>query len=408
MPQYDPWFLKTYARFHAPHNQSALEARFAPLRQLTENHHPQHNHTPIISIGGTNGKGSTAFLLAKLLEAAGLKVGLFLSPHLLHAAERIQINGVPISSESLKQHGESTFSALQSVLKDRHSWFEWLTLTAMSHFLFEKVEVIILEVGLGGRLDSTNLYPHDLAILTAIDLDHTEMLGQTREAIALEKVQIARAQKPLVLGEGLSQFEALTKAALALGASLHPSDPINIPAHTLLPSNSARCASLAFDLLALAPLSFESKMRVLKESTLQGRYQWIEKPSLPFPICLDVAHNPAATQLLANHLQRDERTKDRLPLQFVFGCLQTKDYETMLESLLGLSACFHLVGDTADGRMRETKSIATFLEKRGLRTHSHENPHAPLPIPLRPQKGRFPSHRYGGFCHRVSCVKVAT
>lgn len=151
-----------------------------------------------IHIGGTNGKGSTSSTLAAVLSASGYRTGLFTSPHLVDFRERIRIDGTPISPEFVVDFVERVHPL---VARYSPSFFELTTLMALDYFVHQKVEVAVIEVGMGGRLDSTNIITPDLAVVTNISLDHTQFLGNTLEEIASEKAGIFKRDVPALVGE---------------------------------------------------------------------------------------------------------------------------------------------------------------------------------------------------------------
>ncbi|VEJ10183.1 bifunctional folylpolyglutamate synthase/ dihydrofolate synthase [Actinobacillus delphinicola] len=151
----------------------------------------------VITVGGTNGKGTTCRLLEMLLLRAGYKVGVYSSPHLLHYRERVRINHQCLPDE---EHCKS-FNFIEKNKPNSLTYFEFGTLSAFNLFKKAKLDVVILEVGLGGRLDATNIIDSDVAVVTSIDIDHTAFLGNTREEIAFEKAGIFRANKPAIVGE---------------------------------------------------------------------------------------------------------------------------------------------------------------------------------------------------------------
>ena len=145
---------------------------------------------PVISVAGTNGKGSTCAMLDSIARAAGYRVGLYSKPHLVHFEERCRVGGEMVSAESLLPH----FAAVETARGDiTLTYFEFTTLAIMSRLASEPLDLVILEVGMGGRLDAVNAIDADLALITSIDLDHTEFLGPDRESIGREKAGILRA-----------------------------------------------------------------------------------------------------------------------------------------------------------------------------------------------------------------------
>jgi dihydrofolate synthase/folylpolyglutamate synthase len=170
----------------------------------------------LLTVAGTNGKGSTCAMLESILLAAGYKVGLYTSPHLLRYNERVRLDGVPVSDERLCAAFESVERARGEVSL---TYFEFGTLATWEIFTSQPLDALILEVGLGGRLDAVNAFDTDCAILTSIDLDHMEYLGDTRERIGAEKAGIFRAGKPAIVADADPPRSVLERAE-ALGADL--------------------------------------------------------------------------------------------------------------------------------------------------------------------------------------------
>ena len=167
------------------------------LRLMTHVGNP-HEQLKAIHVAGTNGKGSTSHLIAAALQASGLKVGLFTSPHLVSLTERIRINGQPIPETEVAEFIEQNKDFLDTL---QPSFFETMTALAFAYFVKEKVDIAVVEVGLGGRLDSTNVITPILSVITNIGLDHTEFLGNTLAKIAKEKAGIIKPNIPVVIGE---------------------------------------------------------------------------------------------------------------------------------------------------------------------------------------------------------------
>lgn len=274
---------------------------------------------PIIVVGGTNGKGSVCALLESMLHAAGYRVGCYTSPHLLEYNERVRIAKKPVSDPELCVAFEQVDQARGDVLL---TYFEFGTLAAMQCFIQHKIDVAILEVGLGGRLDAVNIFDHDCAVVASVDIDHTEYLGTTREQIAYEKAGIFRAGKVAVFGDH-DMPAAIATEAQRLGAELwqlgHEFSFVqqagqwdfrsSSSARNALPYPSLRgtyqlhnaCAALAaLDALKdKLPVSMQAVRRGLVEVVLPGRFQVV--PGRP-QLILDVAHNPHAARSLAQNL----------------------------------------------------------------------------------------------------------
>ena len=175
---------------------------------------------PLITVGGTNGKGSCCAMLEAILGAAGYRVGCYTSPHLVRYNERVRIDGREVEDDVFCR----AFSAIEAVRGATSlTYFEFGTLAAMLAFRDAKVDVAILEVGLGGRLDAVNIFDADCAVIASVDLDHQNYLGNTREAIGFEKAGIFRQARPAVCGDA-DPPSSLVEHARAIGADLHVID----------------------------------------------------------------------------------------------------------------------------------------------------------------------------------------
>lgn len=293
----------------------------------------------VCTVGGTNGKGSVAAYLEATFIAAGYATGAYFSPHLVRYNERIRINGVEADDATLCEAFARVDAARGAT---RLTYFEFGTLAALDIFRRHAVQVAVLEVGLGGRLDAVNVLDADVAVVNTIGIDHTDWLGVDREAIGREKAGIFRAGRPAICGDAAPPASLRAQAA-ALGADLrllgqdfHWQEQ---PAHWDWQGRGWRLADLPFPALpgafqlanaaaALAALeAAEPQWPVtpaaiatgLRQARLAGRLQ-----TLPgsVPVLLDVAHNPQAAQALAAHLQAQ-------PIQgrtlLVLGMLADKD-----------------------------------------------------------------------------------
>lgn len=291
----------------------------------------------IITVGGTNGKGSCTVFLESILLSAGYKTGAFISPHLLRYNERIRLNGKDIDDASLIQAFEviyttitghnfnsviasAVYEAIQvSMSLDCHgaksvprnderplSYFEFTLLVALYIFKQQGLGILILEVGLGGRFDAVNILDSDIAIITTISLDHTQILGNTKEAIGYEKAGIMRANKPIIFGD-LDVPKVIYEQAEKSGAILYlkpRNDEIEFAMTNLkLPKANAETALIAIKLLQ-DNLGFNITQDAistgLEQAFLPGRYQ-----SFVFnnkEVILDVAHNAESAGLLAENL----------------------------------------------------------------------------------------------------------
>lgn len=277
---------------------------------------------PLITVGGTNGKGSTSAMLESILHAAGYRVGCYTSPHLLEYNERVRIGKQVASDAELCDAFEKIEAARCLEPEISLTYFEFATLAAMLCFFAHDVEVAVLEVGLGGRLDAVNVFDADCAVVCTVDVDHTEYLGDTREKIAFEKAGIFRKDRVAVFGD-MNMPEAIAAQAAARGARLwalgREFSPLNhgqqwdyrgpAGARNALPwpalrgayqLNNAAAVLAALDALReRLPVSMAAVRRGLLEVSLPGRFQVL--PGRPL-IILDVAHNRQAAHALAENL----------------------------------------------------------------------------------------------------------
>ncbi|MBS4099555.1 MAG: bifunctional tetrahydrofolate synthase/dihydrofolate synthase [Sulfuricella sp.] len=314
---------------------------------------------PIITVGGTNGKGSTCAMLESILHAAGYRTGLYTSPHLLRYNERVRINGGEADDAELCE----AFAAVEARRGGIPlTYFEFATLAALWLFGRAQVDVAILEVGLGGRLDAVNAFDADCAIVTSIDIDHTDYLGDTRETIGYEKAGIFRSAKPAICGEAHPPTSLLDHAG-QIGADLRcigkdfGYDSIEAAQwrywestgrRVVLPHPALRGAyqlgNASGVLAALAtlkerlPVTTDEIRRGLLEVTLTGRFQIL--PGRP-QIILDVAHNPHAAAALAANLRNLPPTGKTIA---VFAMLRDKDSAGVVRHLRGSVDCWLVAG----------------------------------------------------------------
>lgn len=302
---------------------------------------------PVITVGGTNGKGSVCAMLESILHAAGYRVACYTSPHLLHYSERVRIAKQQASDAELCAAFEKIEQARREVPL---TYFEFGTLAAMQCFIDHKVDIAILEVGLGGRLDAVNVFDSDCAVVTSVDIDHTDYLGETREQIAFEKAGIFRHGKVAICADG-DVPQAVTDYAEEIGAQLwligrefgftaHQGqwnyrgaiatrNALPFPAlRGAFQLNNASAALAVLDVLReRLPVSMAAVRQGLVEVQLAGRFQVI--PGRP-QLILDVAHNPHAARSLAQNLA----SLPPCPHTFaVFAMLRDKDMAGVAEVL---------------------------------------------------------------------------
>lgn len=314
------------------------------MRELLEALGNPQNQVPCFHIAGTNGKGSVSAFSASLLKAAGLRVGLYTSPHLIDFRERIQINGEMISLENL----EEGIRRLQVATKNgKHlpTFFELTTALAFDYFARQQCDLIVLETGLGGRLDATNLATNKIGCaITPISLDHQALLGSTLSAIAREKAGIMRPGVPVVTSPQHEEvLQVLKEEAARVGAPLEViSEPISLEIPLgLLGSYQRWNAALALKLIQHGPWKIANNAMFvgLKSVSWPGRFQSI-KLSASQELILDGAHNPSAVEQLV------ATWKEVFPGQkccLIFGSLVDKEGEKMLRILEPIAASINLV-----------------------------------------------------------------
>jgi len=348
---------------------------------------------PIIIVGGTNGKGSVCALLEAILHAAGYKVGCYTSPHLLDYNERVRIGKrqatdaeLCASFERIEQARVGRASArLDDVgLKPdlQLTYFEFGTLAAMQCFIAHQVDVAILEVGLGGRLDAVNVFDADVAVVTSVDIDHVDYLGETREQIAYEKAGIFRRGRVAICADS-DVPQAISQHAREIGAELwgigrefgfrlHQGQwdffgqsgerhALPLPAlRGAFQLHNASAALAALDALKdQLPVNMAAVRRGLAEVELTGRFQFV--PGRP-QLILDVAHNPHAARSLAQNLANLPPAKTFA----VFAMLKDKDMAGVVAALDAQIDVWLVAGIDAP-RGATAAEMAQVLERQGVR-----------------------------------------
>ena len=279
-----------------------------------------------IHVGGTNGKGSTSHMLASILQDAGYKVGLYTSPHLKSFTERIRINGKEIPKEKVTAFINKNKAFLE---KQKLSFFEMTVGLAFNYFADEKVDIAIIEVGLGGRLDSTNIISPEVSVITNIGLDHTQFLGETLPEIAFEKAGIIKNNVPVVIGEKQEEVKQvfLKKAKETNSEIIFASDDEKSYKTDLLgdyQQKNTKTAVATIQQLKDFKISEDNikdgLLNVVRNTSLKGRWQVLqEKPKV---IC-DTAHNKEGLQIVLNQLKK-ERFKN---LHIILGVVSDKKLE---------------------------------------------------------------------------------
>ncbi|WP_318474690.1 bifunctional tetrahydrofolate synthase/dihydrofolate synthase [Photobacterium leiognathi] len=298
----------------------------------------------VITVAGTNGKGSTCAMLEAILIEAGYKVGVYSSPHLVRYNERVRINNQELDDSEHTQ----AFSSVEAARGDISlSLFEFGTLSALTQFKTHQVDVVVLEVGLGGRLDATNIVDHDVSVITSLAIDHVDWLGDNIDVIGYEKAGIFRSGKPAICGQ--------------------PHPPATVPAHaddigaelyqvgyqfeyqiednhwnwqcgafdlTQLPLPNLPLPNAATALMALGAaeldISEENIINGLKKAQLPGRMQRVSEQPL---IIMDVAHNPHSAEYFANQLSKIKQKEGKSKIHAVVAMLHDKDIASTIAAM---------------------------------------------------------------------------
>jgi dihydrofolate synthase/folylpolyglutamate synthase len=304
-------------------------------------------NVPVITVAGTNGKGSTCAMIESIARQAGFRTGLYIKPHLVHFEERCRINGEPVPAADLVPH----FAAVEAARGDLTlTYFEFTTLAIVRCLSIAPLDLVILEVGLGGRLDAVNAFDADAVVITSIDIDHVEYLGPDRESIGREKAHVMRAGRPAIVADPLPPASVLAYGE-QIGADLwlvgrdfmHDGDrqqwrwagrgrryhslayPALRGANQLL--NAAGAIAALESLRDRLPVTAQAVRTGLALVELPGRFQIV--PGQP-ALVLDVAHNPQSVAALAQNLDAMgffPRT------HAVFGAMQDKDLAAILARL---------------------------------------------------------------------------
>jgi len=292
---------------------------------------------PAVQIAGTNGKGSTAVMLDSICRAAGMKTGLYTSPHLVSITERIQIAGEQISEEDFARHTATVRDASHRLLENKQiealpTFFEQLTAIALLAFREAAIELAILETGLGGRLDSTTAANASIVAITRIAMDHEQYLGQTIESIATEKAAIIRPGVTAVIGKQDPQALSvlMRRCEETRVQPIMATPPDALIRLGLRGRHQLENAAIAIRVAENLSISRDAIMTGLETAHHPGRLELI--PSEP-PVLLDGAHNPAGCQALRHYL--DEFV--RRPLTLVFGAMGDKKLERIGEILFPLA-----------------------------------------------------------------------
>jgi dihydrofolate synthase/folylpolyglutamate synthase len=297
-------------------------------------HNPQ-NKFKSIHIAGTNGKGSTSHMLASILQEAGYKVGLYTSPHLKDFRERVKVNGVMITEQDVVDFVIKHQSEFEKI---NLSFFEWTVGLAFDYFSKQQVDIAVIETGLGGRLDSTNVITPLVSVITNIGKDHTQFLGETLEKIASEKAGIIKVNIPVVIGETQQETkQVFIKKALENNAKIYFADKILENTYEsdlkgIYQEKNKKTVLAAIQQLVECRFSISEDnikkglLGVVKNTGLLGRWQILSEN--PLTIC-DTGHNEAGIKEVLEQIALTKHDK----LHFVFGAVNDKEIDSILAML---------------------------------------------------------------------------
>lgn len=359
--------------------------------------HP-HRCYRTIHVGGTNGKGSTSHTIAAVLQAAGYRVGLFTSPHLLDFRERIRVNGEMVSEDFVCRFVEEA----KPLIEERSpSFFEITTLMAFDYFRQAQVDFAVIEVGLGGRLDCTNIISPIVSVITSISKDHTQLLGDTLEAIAREKAGIIKPHTPVIIGRGESpevREVFVKKAAEEEAPIIFAEEAVHIKAQTPeFPGQSftlkgkealpyyfglgglvqrdniraiyATIQELRSQGIAISEEAFRNGLRYVVSLTgLRGRWEVLSQH--PTLIC-DTAHNEDGVRYIVEQLRSLQR-----PLHIIFGMVNDKDIRGVLQRLPKEARYYFTAASVP--RALAPEDLQALAELYGLQGATYPNVHEAL------------------------------
>lgn len=387
-------YLYTAAPLFQNVGQHAYKPGLQTTRVLDAHFSHPHQAYATIHVAGTNGKGSVSHSLASILQQAGYRVGLYTSPHLLDFRERIRVNGRPISPRRVARFVEEERDFFEPL---HPSFFELTTALAFLYFKEQHVDVAVVEVGLGGRIDCTNIITPRFAVITNIALDHTQLLGDTIAEIAGEKAGIIKPGVPVVFGENHPEATpVITAKAAQEGAPLVVADEADADSEafrhyeSLFELKGIYQRHNLLTLMAILPLLrryfprvreediAEGLARVVENTHLLGRWQTLSEH--PHVIC-DTGHNPAAFRYLGPRLS--EMATPSSPLSVVLGMVNDKDADGVL-SQLPSSATYYFCQPSVK-RARSAAELQAAALRYGLRGKAYRSVGSALRAALREQ-----------------------
>lgn len=326
-----------------------------------------------IHVAGTNGKGSTSHMLASILQEAGYKVGLYTSPHLKDYRERIKINGKEISKQFVIQFIKRNKSFFES---NKLSFFEMTVGLAFDYFAKQRVDFAIIEVGLGGRLDSTNIITPEVSVITNIGLDHTKFLGNTLESIAKEKGGIIKPNIPIIIGETNSKTKEIFKQiAEENQAKIIFADKVEFKNYDCDLKGDYQVKNIKTAVQSIKELQLKQfkisendiikgLFNVVKNTGLLGRWQILNEN--PKVIC-DTAHNREGLEIVMKQLQSEEYRQ----LHIVFGVVNDKNLDTIVD-ILPTNAKYYLCKPDIP-RGLESKKLKHYFNTKNLECEAYSS-----------------------------------
>jgi dihydrofolate synthase / folylpolyglutamate synthase len=395
------------------------------IEKFLRNEGNPQNLAPAFHVAGTNGKGSTVAMIDSILRESGFKTGRFTGPHLLRWNERFHVEGVPISDDDFARLGTivkelSDQFGLDNPELGALTWFEYITAIAFFYFRERQVEVLVIEVGLGGRFDATNVFAKPTCTgITNIALDHMHILGDTIEQIAFEKAGIIKPDIPVVTGATGSALSVIEKRAKEVGAPLIKANDLDLSEFAKVLSGRGSYqienAKVAVTMLheanrvqalGLRQIDKEAIRRGLKHYYWPARLQYIKERG----IVLDGAHNVAGAKALQESIRSMFPNR---PMQFVFGCYGNKNGSGMLAELLKPGDFVHLAEATSKRATFDREVLAQTVSSLGISYSLHDSISKALSCALAERKhhddpvivtGSFATVREA--CHSLGWTRV--
>ncbi|GAA6185180.1 bifunctional tetrahydrofolate synthase/dihydrofolate synthase [Aliiglaciecola sp. NS0011-25] len=367
------WSLSTWLDYLQAIHSKSIDMGLARTQQVYERLNLDFSNSSVVTVAGTNGKGTTCRMIEMGLRMQQQTVAVYSSPHIIDYTERVRINGLMLSEQ---EHVNAFMQVEHARGAISLTYFEFATLAALVLIANQQPDFVVLEVGLGGRLDAVNIVDPNLAVITSIALDHQDWLGDTRELIATEKAGIMRPKVPVVVGEPVPPetlliavdkmqaqpswqgkefgFEDCDTSWCWYNQSVQFSD-LSIP---LIPMQNASTALQVLSLLGHLPRNQDEVNELIEKSSLPGRFEEISQQP---KIIVDVAHNPQATELLAARIGRMKYTQ----LHLVVAMLEDKDIAGSFLPLESLKANWYVASLNVPrgAKSKQLKTVLTESQK---------------------------------------------